>query len=232
MTLEREKIRQIFVLLMVFVAGCVDAIGFTSTAIFPANMTGNAVLIAASLVGTSPLGGVEKPALVLLSFCCGSLLGSLMIESRLLHRAKSINLVILLAGFSLIAAALTFPAAPAPFSTAHLLVISIAMGLQSAAALAMNVTGAGITTVITSTLITGISKITAFVCSLFSKEKSPPSISTLFPLFVFGTYFTGAIIGVFHWGASMRLMILLAGLILVGVATTSLIISRSSLESE
>lgn len=208
---------------MVLVAGCVDAIGFKSAEIFPANMTGNAVLIASSLGGASPLPQVEDSAFVLLSFCMGSALAALLMRLLKPSRLNGVAIPIILAGFSLSACgiALLFRADARPFSLGYLLVMALAMGMQSTAALAMNIPGAGITTVITSTLTAAISKLVASVPPLASskgsKEKNDETISALFPLLVFGCYLTGAFLGVFHLGISTATVILLTGMLLAGV---------------
>jgi uncharacterized membrane protein YoaK (UPF0700 family) len=224
MLLDPDTIRRVLVLLMALVAGCVDAIGFIKADIFPANMTGNAVLIATDLANASPLMHWWNPALVLLSFCGGCSFGSLVIHIVRITWISSINLVIFLAGLLVLLCGSSLAYAPNSFSMNHLLAISGAMGMQSTASLAMNVSGAGITVVITSTLTAAVSKITAMACSIFCKEKPVPSASPLFSLFVFGIYMTGAFLGGFHWGVSTATLILLSGLLLAGVSIAAEII--------
>jgi uncharacterized membrane protein YoaK (UPF0700 family) len=216
---------KVFILLMVLVAGCVDAIGFKCAEIFPANMTGNAVLIAFSLAGTSPMATQGwSPALVLMTFALGSALAALMIHFLSQRRPRSVAPVLLLAGVILAACGLSLllkgngiqPRTNA-FSFAHLLAIALAMGMQSTAALSMNISGAGITTVITSTLTTGISKLVSGLCCLCSEKKEEPSTASSFPLIVFGTYLSGAFLGAVHWGISTPALIFVSGLILAGV---------------
>ena len=207
---------------MVLVARYVDAIGFKNAEIFPANMTGNAVLIASSLGGTSPLAQVKDPAFVLLCFCMGSALAAFLMRLLKPSRLNGAALAIILAGFSLSACGIALLLKPdvQPFCLGHLLVIALAMGMQSAAALAMNIPGAGITTVITSTLTAAISKLVAIfplVPSKGSKGKNDEAASALFPLIVFGCYLSGAFLGVFHLGISTATVTLLAGMLLAGV---------------
>ena len=214
------------ILLMVLAAGCVDAIGFKSAEIFPANMTSNAVLIASALGGASPLPQVEDSAFVLVSFCMGSALAAFLMRLLKPSRLNGVALAIILAGFSLSACgvALLFRPDAWPFSLGHLLVMALAMGIQSTAALAMNIPGAGITTVITSTLTAAISKLVAsfpLASSKGTKVKNDEATSALFPLSVFGCYLTGAFLGVFHLGISTAAVILLAGMLLAGVGITT-----------
>jgi hypothetical protein len=68
-----------------------------------------------------------------------------------------------------------------------------------------------------------------------SEEHPSRSISMLFPLMVFGTYFAGALVGILHWGISITTTMLLAGLLLLCVAVTSEFlcpVSRESTETD
>ena len=198
-----ESLRRILVLLMVLVAGCVDAIGFQSAEIFPANMTGNAVLIATALARTSPLEQAPRPALVLLSFCVGCCIASILIRLRKAVGIETTSLVIFLDALVVISCGIDLLLISGRFSIIHLLAIAFAMGMQSIAALALNVRGAGITVVITSTLATAISKLISFVGDFLFKEKSAPADEIIFPLLIFFIYFSGACLGVFHPGCSL-----------------------------
>ncbi len=219
-----EKLRRILVLLMVLVAGCVDAIGFQSADIFPANMTGNAVLIATSLVRTSPIAQASGPALVLLIFCLGCCLAALLIRLKNILSINTTSLVIFLDALVIIACGGSLLLASGRFSITHLLAIAFAMGMQSVAALALNVPGAGITVVITSTLTTAISKTMSLMGDFFLKEHTTTPSTPVFPLLVFFIYFAGAFLGVFHPGCSIALVILIMGILMSGVAMASTIL--------
>jgi len=211
------------VLLMVLVAGCVDAVGFKNTQIFPANMTGNAVLIASSLGSASPVEPVARTAMTLLSFCMGCALGALLIRILRKKHTFGIGPLLVLSGLLLCACGISlfFNSVPRSFSTAHLLMLAVAMGMQSSAAFSMSTPGAGITTVITSTLTAAISTIMDSFYRLFSKEEKPNTgADTYLPLLVFGCYLTGALLGVFLLGISTAMAILLAGVILASVGVT------------
>ena len=216
-----ERIRRSAVLLMVLVAGCVDAIGFVNQEIFPANMTGNAVLFAIALADALTLERAKIPALVLVCFCAGVVLGSIvmnLVRSRINH---GFNLVIFLAGRVIFLCGFSLTLAPALFAIHHLLIIATAMGMQSSAALALNVSEAGITTVITSTLTTAVSKTVATISTVFSSVK-PAEISwPIFPMLVFFIYALGAFLGVVHSAVPIGVMILLSGLILILAAVLS-----------
>jgi len=213
---------------MVLVAGCVDAIGFMSTNIFPANMTGNAVLIAVSFANPSHLLNAADPSFALASFCCGCFLGAALIRKLQIRLLQRINLVILCAGFAILGCAFTLPHQSGPLPIRHLLAISFAMGLQSAAALEMNVSGAGITTVITNTLTNAISKSIAFLSALLSGQNPSASSSPQFPILVFVTYFCGAFFGVFNCHLLTSTVIIFPGLLLVGVAFFSELFLKES----
>ena len=219
-----ETLRRILVLIMVLVAGCVDAIGFQSADIFPANMTGNAVLIATSLVRTSPLAQAAGPALVLLIFCLGCCLAALLIRLKNILSLNTSALVIFLDALVIISCGASLLLFSGLFSITHILVIAFAMGMQSVAALALNVPGAGITVVITSTLTAGISKAMSLIGDFFLKEHTTPRSAPVFPLLVFFIYFAGAFIGVFHPGCSIALVILILGILMSGVAIATTII--------
>lgn len=219
-----ETLRRILVLLMVLVAGCVDAIGFQNAEIFPANMTGNAVLIATSIAKTSPLAQAYGPALVLLVFCLGCCLATLLIRLKTILFINTTALVIFLDALIIISCGASLLLVPGRFSIMHLLAISFAMGMQSAAALALNVLGAGITVVITSTLTAAISKTISLMGDFFLKEHTTAPSAPVFPLLVFFIYFAGAFLGVFHPGCSIALVILILGILMSGVAMASTIL--------
>lgn len=216
-----ESLRRTLVLFMVMVAGCVDAIGFQSAAIFPANMTGNAVLIASSLAKTSHLAQASGPAVVLLVFCAGCCLGSILIRLRSRVRIHTASLVIFLDALVIASCGISLLFFPGGFSLMHLLAISFAMGMQSTAALALNVSGAGITVVITSTLTTAISKIISVLGDFFLKDKQTPATDPVYPLLIFFIYLAGALLGVFHPGCSAASLILILGILMCGVAMVS-----------
>ena len=227
MTPDSERIRRIVVLLMVLVAGCVDAIGFVHEEIFPANMTGNAVLLAVALGGSLPLDHAKLPTLVLFSFCGGIALGSLLTSSLKAYLSNSFNLVIFLSGLAISWCGFSLLRTPAHFSIHHLLIIATAMGMQSSAAVALNVSGAGITTVITSTLTVAISKIMESLYAVFSSRKAKDLPATVFPILVFFMYAAGAFLGVFHWKLPLSLVILIAGMLLVVASVVSALSFRN-----
>ncbi|MEO8206813.1 MAG: DUF1275 family protein, partial [Chthoniobacterales bacterium] len=64
-------------LLLSLAAGCVDALAFLHTGVFPANMTGNSVVLALGMLHVGG-GGALLAALALLGFCGGSVIGALI----------------------------------------------------------------------------------------------------------------------------------------------------------
>jgi uncharacterized membrane protein len=186
-------------------------------------MTGNAVLIASSLGSASPVEPVARTAMTLLSFCMGCALGALLIRILRKKHTSGIGPLLVLSGSLLCACGISlfFNSVPRIFSTAHLLMLAVAMGMQSSAAFSMSTPGAGITTVITSTLTAAISTIMDSFYRIFSKEEKPHTgADTHLPLLVFGCYLTGALLGVFLLGISTAMAILLAGVILASVGVT------------
>jgi uncharacterized membrane protein YoaK (UPF0700 family) len=201
---------------MVLTAGCVDAIGYHQSQIFPANMTGNAVMLAASLVESCSWDAMSHPALTLLFFCTGAFLAALFLKFFPNRKTMTFG-VIFLAGAVLCFCGISLLSRMpyGEFTFSHLLLISMAMGMQSAGALAMKVIpGAGISTVITSTITASISHGAEWLRQkILGKGQGEASLS-FFPKLVVVCYFLGAVAGVIHPGLNLGSIILLAGCLL------------------
>ncbi|HTK06741.1 MAG TPA: YoaK family protein [Ktedonobacteraceae bacterium] len=73
--------QHIFILLLTWTAGCVDAISFMRFTVFPANMTGNTVLIGISL-GTAQMQRLLYSGTALLVYSLGVFIASLIIKGE------------------------------------------------------------------------------------------------------------------------------------------------------
>jgi uncharacterized membrane protein YoaK (UPF0700 family) len=149
--------RDLILIAMTFVAGCVDGISYLGLdRVLTANMTGNAVLLGLAIGQTRGLR-VLNSAVALAGFGLGVAFGARLVDpgrdrlvwSPRLTRTLAVELA-LLAAFS----AVWWASGPKPLGLAHAGLIalsSMAMGVQSAAARRCAVSGVS-TTYITGTL--------------------------------------------------------------------------------
>jgi len=156
---SRDEVHLVLMLALTFSTGVVDAIGYLGLdKVFAGNMTGNVVILGMAAAGADnlPLAG---PSIALVGFLCGALAGGRAV--RLVEGgswSRRIGGVFALVGLILAALAGTlFVVGPDP-ATPQLLAIvallSTAMGLQAAAARHLAVKD--ITTVVVTSLITGL----------------------------------------------------------------------------
>lgn len=124
--------------LLACVAGGVDVIAFmTLGRIFPANMTGNTVLLAINL-SRGDAGPIERTLVALLAFCGGVLLGAWYLRGRRPGWHAHVNALFGLEWLVLAAIAVGIPVA-GPRASDSLVTLmlgaaaAMAMGLQSAA---------------------------------------------------------------------------------------------------
>ena len=228
---QHDTMRHAFILLLTLVAGCVDAISFVNAGVFPANMTGNAVVLAISLVnGDHPLviHRESHAALVLFGFCCGSALATLLIKSDRAEWSRSVNLVIMGAGLILLGWGASLGDGSRGFSLEHLFAVSLAMGMQSAAALHLNFPGAGTTTAVTSTLTAMISRIVHHLRAALIPGFHATLPTPWFPMMVFSTYFLGALVGGLQRGIHTMAAAMIAGLLLISVSIGAEWLSKSA----
>ena len=203
---------------MALVAGCIDAIAFVNAGVFPANMTGNLVVLATSLVNKTAIHRESHATLVLLGFCCGSALAAMAIRSHQAVWSRSVNLVILLAGFLLIGCGISMGKGTVGFSLMHLFIIASAMGMQGAAVLHLNFPGAGTTTAVTSTLTSMITRTVHHLRGALLPGFIVLLPAPWFPLMVFTTYFLGALLGGMQSGIHATIAAVLCGVLLSLVA--------------
>jgi uncharacterized membrane protein YoaK (UPF0700 family) len=230
MNSQHDTTRHAFILLLTLVAGCVDAISFVNAGVFPANMTGNAVVLAISLVNGGHAVVIHREyhaALVLFGFCCGSALAALVIKSDRSEWSRSVNLVILGAGMILLVWGISIGDGSKGFSRDHLFAVSMAMGMQSASVLHLNFPGAGTTTAVTSTLTSMISRIVHHLRAALIPGFHVFLPSPWFPMMVFGVYFMGALVGGLQSGTHTAIAAIISGILIIGVSLGAEFLPRS-----
>jgi uncharacterized membrane protein YoaK (UPF0700 family) len=207
--------RDILLLLLSLAAGCVDALAFLHTGTFPANMTGNSVVLGLALARAN-VTGAELSALALLGFTLGAAAGARLTIAS--DRAWSVRVTLSLA----LAGALLLGAAAAIGFGGHFVVAmttaAVAMGLQSAAVQRLGVAGVS-TVVVTGTLTTAIMRLVARVNG--AARPTEAGAGSWLPAASWGAYFAGAIVGGLQSILHTPLPILLPGVILLGVAAAA-----------
>lgn len=155
-----ERVHLTLMLALTFSTGVVDAIGYLGLdKVFAGNMTGNVVVLGMAAAGADdlPLAG---PSIALAGFLCGALIGGRLVRPVEGGQwSRRIGAVFALVGVILAAlATVLFVLGPAPVVAPPLLIVvtflSVAMGLQAATARHLAVKD--ITTVVVTSLITGL----------------------------------------------------------------------------
>lgn len=205
--------RNALLLALSLAAGCVDAIAFLHTGAFPANMTGNSVVLALALLHVK-IDGITLCLLALLGYCLGAAAASLLLPVPKNDHAWSprVSLVLLLGGLLLLGCAASLGMFGPAFLPLLITLTAAAMGMQSAAVLRLGVTGVA-TTVITGTLTTAMM---GFVNKARGQTdaKGSPGLTSLIWLAYFAGAFVGGMRSVFHFD----LILVVPGLLLVGTA--------------
>lgn len=154
-----EKVHLVLMLTLTFSTGIVDAVGYLGLErVFAGNMTGNVVILGMAAAGADDLA-LGGPLIALAGFLCGALAGG-----RVLRPAESgtwsDRIGVLFAAVGAILAALSatlFVVGTVPPSSVLLLIVvllAIAMGAQAATARHLAVKD--VTTVVVTSLITGL----------------------------------------------------------------------------
>lgn len=146
------------------VAGCIDAICFGRVFdVFPANQSGNAVLLGIAL-GKGSAGEAWRPAVAILGFAVG-IVGAVLLGSRVRGRRRAELLlvleVLLLLPLALALTGTTRPAAELDGALAGLLLLSTAAGMGIQTEVIGRVAGVTIATTYQSGAIAGIAEATA-----------------------------------------------------------------------
>lgn len=201
-------LRNLLLLLLTNTAGYVDALSYIALGrVFVANMTGNTVLLGLAVIQADGEAAL-RAGLALLGFLAGGALGAWVVQRgpspAIWPRGVTIALALewsLLVALALVALPLAPGAAPpgaaARLVAALVVVSAVAMGMQSAAARRLDVSGVA-TTFITGTLTT----LTTMIATV------PPQVTRgrRLLLAVWLTYAVGAMVG----GAVMLLVPALA----------------------
>jgi uncharacterized membrane protein YoaK (UPF0700 family) len=144
--------RDLTLWLLAVAAGCVDAVSYLVLGhVFVANMTGNTVLLGIALVELEP-GATLRAALSLAGFVSGAATGAWVIErARPLRRGAGVSRVLALQLLLMAIAVFCWRAQSGTMALADFLVLllSLAMGLQTVAARRLDRYG------ISTTFITG-----------------------------------------------------------------------------
>ncbi len=207
--------RNILLLLLSVAAGCVDAIAFVNAGVFPANMTGNSVVLAASLLHPGT-GGATLSALALLGFCIGAASGAWIVHSPDHDWSRRVSLALLGAGSLVFGCAISMALTGDHFLSFIVIVAAAAMGLQSAAVQQLGIAGVA-TVFVTGTLTTAITRLVGAAREAGDHaprvEKSPwlPASSWL-------SYFAGAFIGGLQPALHTGIPAALPGVLLVAAA--------------
>jgi uncharacterized membrane protein YoaK (UPF0700 family) len=220
------KARNSLLLLLSLAAGCVDAIAFINTGVFPANMTGNSVVLGSTLLQPS-LAVTGLSALALLGFCLGAAVGVRLVHSREPGWSPRVNAALVIAGLLVLAVALAVLWTGEQFLFAVILVTAAAMGMQSAAVQQIGVAGVA-TVFVTGTLTTAISRLVG--AATFDRGREIES--RWLPGLTWFCYFTGAVIGGIHRLLGLDFLFALPGLLLLIAAGCAQFGSRQKSHSK
>jgi uncharacterized membrane protein YoaK (UPF0700 family) len=206
-------------LLLSVAAGCVDAIAFVRSGIFPANMSGNSVVLAIGILHPET-GAAALSALALAGFCLGAASGAWLVHAPDRDWSRRISGAILLAGLLVLACAATLLLAPDRFFSAVIIVVSAAMGLQSAAIQQLGIPGVA-TVFVTGTLTATIARLVGLARRM-ARGEPRTGASPWLPASSWAGYFIGAIIGGMQVVSRSAIPVILPGVLLVAVAAVTM----------
>ena len=186
-----DRLHHWFLALLSLAAGCIDAIAFIRVGVFPANMTGNTVVLATSLF----LPGSDAAllsALALLGFCLGVAGGAWFLRPAPRGWSRRTDFSILAGAVLVLAASLAIYFTGDRWMGFIILSTSAAMGLQSAAVQKLGVAGVA-TVFMTGTLTAAMSRVVGVALDHPTGESG-----RWLPAITWGSYFLGAFIGGLH----------------------------------
>jgi uncharacterized membrane protein YoaK (UPF0700 family) len=149
-----HPVRDTLLIALTFTAGCVDAISYLGLGrVFTANMTGNAVLLGVAL-GHAEASTAERSAVAVVGFALGALAGSRIAPTGPRGPAwpRHVTVALAIELVALVAFAAFWPSSGTPLARladALTGLSALAMGIQSAAARRLAVSG------VTTTYVTG-----------------------------------------------------------------------------
>jgi uncharacterized membrane protein YoaK (UPF0700 family) len=196
--------RNTLLLLLACAGGAVDAVSYMELGrVFTANMTGNTVLLGLALVQADS-HAIVRSALALAGFLIGGAVGAWIVERGRSGNVwpTTVTVALVLEWAILIVFAVgwqyTSGASSPPSAGAALIVLSaLAMGVQSAAARRIDVSGIG-TTYITGTLTSLVARLVSWASHIGTRanpaQSSPPARGTGLLAAVWLVYLGGAIV--------------------------------------
>lgn len=203
---------RVTLLLLTCTAGVIDGTSYLQLdKVFPANMTGNTVLLALR-VGGAHSGPVLGNLVALLGFCVGAAIGTITHQEKHSFIPKKLTRTIVVELLLVSAGALLWQFTGDSFSFALIGLLSLAMGLQAAIALRIAVNGVS-SVAITNTLVRAM---TLVVSPLrHSSGDDSARLPVLYLAAVWVAYFVGALVAALLIRVGLNLNFLLpVGLLL------------------
>jgi len=182
---------RITLLLLTCTAGMIDGTSYLLLdQVFPANMTGNTVLLALRASGAHS-GPVIGNLIALLGFCAGAALGSFTHQEKhpLVLRKVTRTLVVELSLLSAAALLRQFTGNSYPMPLIALL--SVGMGLQAAVAGRIAISGVS-SVAITNTLMRAMTSLVSPIRNEYANESAAHSVPFLAAVWI--AYFVGALV--------------------------------------
>lgn len=189
------RTRSLLLLALSLAAGCVDALAFINAGVFPANMTGNTVVLATSLLHPEAATTLLS-LLALAGFCIGAAGSAWIVHSPEHDWSPQINRALLAAGILVAAATLLIVMFEDRLLPLTIILTSAAMGVQSAAVQQLGISGVA-TVFMTGTLTNAVSRFMAALRARIKNQPEPAVIPWL-PALTWSAYFAGAFIGSLH----------------------------------
>ncbi len=191
MSADSRPTRDLLLVLLSLAAGCVDALAFLHAGVFPANMTGNTVVLATSLL--HPTMETTVLSLVALAgFCLGAAGSAWSVHSCTREWSAAIDRALVAAGLLVAVSTLLIVVFGSRFLPLTIALVSIAMGAQSAAVQQLGISGVA-TVFMTGTLTNAMGQLTGAIRARW-EGKAADDVRWL-PLLTWAAYFTGAFVG-------------------------------------
>lgn len=214
-------------LALAFAAGYLDALSYLGLGhVFTANMTGNTVLLGIALAEFDG-GAIARSSFALAGFLAGAAIGAWIVERdhSVSRWPRAVTLALMLESLILLAFAagwyLTHDTLASATTTAVLIVLSaLAMGVQSAAVIRLEITGIA-TTYLTGTLTNLVARLMGR-----SRRKKKPIRSSVLLAAVLIVYIGGAVIAAVDLPRNLALTLVLPVALIMIVATIAAIVFR------
>lgn len=214
------RTRNLLLVLLSVSAGCVDAIAFLNAGVFPANMTGNTVVLATSLLVHGPAALLSGIALG--SFCAGAAAGAAIVHSGERNWSPRVTFSLGAGAALVVAASAAMAFLGKGIEIPVIVATSMAMGMQSAAVQQLGI--AGVSTVfMTGTLTAAVSRVVGVAIDRPAAESGGwlPALTWL-------GYFSGAFLGGLHRALHTTLPFALPGALLIIVTVLAMRRARTT----